>query len=273
MKKLRKENQNMKYTAGFIGAGNMGSALSVSLAKQASQLAIYDIDLERAKTLAEKIKNATATDLEDLVKNSQFIILAVKPNVIIKVASALKNKISAKNCLITMAAGVRYQEIAEAAGTDKVIRIMPNTPAAVGESMILYCCADGITKDEEQKFLKLMSKTGLTDKLDQSLFDAGAALAGCGPAFVYIFAQALADGAVACGLPRDKAALYAAKTIYGSTAMLMQTGKHPEQLKDEVCSPGGTTIAGVLEMEDEGFRYATAKAVIAAFEKTKKLKK
>ena len=263
----------MKYEAGFIGAGNMGGALAAAVYKSVKSLAVFDRNEEKTAALKKTFKRVVITDPADLAANARFVFLAVKPNVILKVAAELKNLISEDTVVVTMAAGVALQEICEAVGTNRCIRIMPNTPAAVGQGMILYCCADGVSEQEEADFISVMKSAGVIDKLDEKLFDAAAALSGCGPAYVYMFAEALADGAVACGVPREKAALYAAQTILGSAAMLKESGKHPEKLKDEVCSPGGTTIEGVLALEQSGFRYAAASAVKAAYEKTAKLKK
>lgn len=262
----------MKYTAGFIGTGNMGSALACAVYKTDKKLALCDTDLNKAQNLAKTLKNAQITEIEDLAKNTKFIFLAVKPNVIIKVAESLKDKISAETVIVTIAAGISLNDICTACNTNNVIRIMPNTPAAVGEGMILYCTAE-VSENDEKEFLKLMSKAGVTDKIGEKNFDAAAALSGCGPAFVYMFAQSLADGAVACGVPRDKAAAYAAQTILGSAQMLIKSGKELEKLKDEVCSPGGTTIEGVLNLEKNAFRSAVAGAVTASYKKTAQLKK
>ena len=130
-----------------------------------------------------------------------------------------------------------------------------------------------MSAEDEAEFLALLSSAGIVDKIDEKFIDAAAALSGCGPAFVYIFTEALAEGAVKCGLPRDKALLYAKQTVFGSAAMMLGSDKHPERLKDEVCSPGGTTIEGVLALEKGAFRATAASAVTAAFEKTAKLKK
>lgn len=263
----------MKYSAGFIGVGNMGGALASAVYRTSQNIALCDTDAKKTAELNAVLKNASPADIDDAARNSKFLFLAVKPDAITKVAQSIKDSISPDTVVVTIAAGVTLAEAESAIGSRRCIRIMPNTAAAVGEGMILYCCASGVSADEEKAFLELMSSAGVIDKLDESLFDAAAALSGCGPAYVYIFAQALADGAVACGVPRDKAALYAAQTVYGAAAMLKNSGRHPEKLKDEVCSPGGTTIAGVLALEEAGFRAASAKAVISAFEKTAKLKK
>ena len=259
----------MKYDAGFIGAGNMGGALATAVYKSVKTLAVFDMDTKKTEALKKTLKKIEITDTADLAGNSRFVFLAVKPNVILTVAAGLKGQLSADTVVVTMAAGVALAEICKAVGTDRCIRIMPNTPAAVGQGMILYCCGAGISEADEGEFLAVMKAAGVIDKLDEKLFDAAAALSGCGPAYVYMFAEALADGAVACGVPRDKAALYAAQTILGSAAMLKESGKHPEKLKDEVCSPGGTTIQGVRMLEKNGFRSALFEAVVAATEKNK----
>ncbi len=263
----------MKFKAGFIGTGNMGGALAHAVSKTAESVTLFDINTKKAEALSLEIGAKTASDIKELVAVSNFVFLAVKPNVILKLAEEIKGYLKPETVVVTMAAGVSLEELTAVLGSYNCIRIMPNTPAAVGEGMILYCCAKNVTKETEKGFLELMSACGKTDLLDEKLFDAAAALSGCGPAFTYMFAQSLADGAVSCGVPRDKANAYAAQTLLGSAKMLLESGKHPEQLKDEVCSPGGTTIEGVLALEKGGFRSAGAKAVVAAYEKTSKLKK
>jgi len=172
-----------------------------------------------------------------------------------------------------MAAGLTIARIRELAGGNyPVIRIMPNTPASIGEGMILYACSDDVTKTEEKVFLEAMSGAGRLSSLPESQMDAGSAVSGCGPAFVDLFLEALADGGVACGLPRAQAMEYAAQMVLGSAKLVLESGKHPGELKDAVCSPGGTTIQGVRTLEEAGFRGAVMDAVIAAYERTLELK-
>lgn len=263
----------MKYKVGFIGAGNMGGALlrAVAAAIGGGSVAVFDVSAEKAKSVAAET-GAVATDAADIYKNSEYVFFAVKPNIIEKVLAEAAMEIKSKTVVVSMAAGVSVASIRSAAGTDKIIRIMPNTPASVGCGMILYTLDKGIGEEEEKGFLDVMVRAGAVDKIDEKLIDAAAAVSGCGPAYVYMFIEGLADGAVACGLPRDKALLYAKQTLLGASTLALASGKHPEQLKDEVCSPGGTTIAGVLALEEGSFRNDAASAVIAAYEKTKKLK-
>ena len=218
----------MSFCASFIGTGNMGSALAAAVSRADQNIGLFDLDAKKAQTLAKSI-GATVTTTEEAAK-SRFLFLAVKPNVIIKVAKSLSGILADNTVIVTMAAGVKLEEICAAAGTNRCIRIMPNTPAAVGEGMILYCVASEVTKDDEADFLNLLKGAGVVDKIDEKLIDAAAALTGCGPAYVYMFAQALSDGAVSCGVPRDKAAIYAAQTILGSAKMLKNSDKHPEKL-------------------------------------------
>ena len=264
----------MKYTAGFIGAGNMGGALlrAVAASVGGEKVALFDLSAEKAEK-ASSLTGATFTDAEDIYKNSKYIFMAVKPNTIGKVLSGASSQIKSKSVIVSMAAGISIAKITEASGSDNVIRIMPNTPASIGEGMILYSTGKGVSPADEKEFLTVMGKSGKIDKIDEKLIDAAAALSGCGPAFVYMFIEGLADGAVACGVPRDKALLYAKQTVLGAASLAMTSGKHPEELKDAVCSPGGTTIEGVLALERGSFRSDAADAVIAAYEKTEKLSK
>ena len=158
-----------------------------------------------------------------------------------------------------------------AGGAYPVVRINPNIPASVGEGMIPYC-TEGLTAGEEADFCRLMAGAGRMDPLAENLMDAACCVSGCGPAWAYQFIEALADGGVACGLPRAKAQQYAAQMLLGSARMLLESGSHPGVLKDAVCSPGGTTIQGVRVLEERGFRGAVTDAVIAAYEKTLKMR-
>ena len=158
-------------------------------------------------------------------------------------------------------------------GALPVIRIMPNTPVAVGEGMTQYCCNAQVSRQTVQEFLQDMRYSGHLDELEERLIDAASALSGCGPAYMYLFIEALADGAVACGIPRGKAMEYAAATMAGAAQMVLTTGLHPGALKDAVCSPGGSTIAGVRVLEQHGFRGAAMDCVAAAYEKNKLLGK
>jgi len=172
-----------------------------------------------------------------------------------------------------MAAGLSMQQIRMMAGSGyPIIRMMPNTPVALGDGMIQYC-SDDVEPDKLNEWLTAMAPAGRLDAVPESLIDAASAVSGCGPAWAYQFMEALADGGVAAGLPRAKAQEYAAQMLLGSARMVLETGKHPGELKDAVCSPGGSTIQGVRLLEERAFRGAVTDAVLAAYEKTKDLGK
>lgn len=254
----------------------MGGAIAQAAAKELapSVLAVCESSPEKCAQL-RAAGFATVTTLSDVAKNSAFIVLAVKPQGLAALFEELRPMLKERNdrfVLVSMAAGISIARIRELAGADyPVIRIMPNTPVRVEKGMIVYTAA-GTTEEEKESFLKILSRAGKLQAIDEKKIDAAGALSGCGPAFVYLFAEALADGGVECGLGRDEALLYAAQTLSGAAEMILQTGEHPAKLKDAVCSPGGTTIEGVRALEAGAFRGTVMSAVNAAFEKTAKLK-
>ena len=263
-----------KMKIGFIGCGNMGGALAAAISRASGvEALVFDFAESKMNALKEKY-GCIPCDSKKLVLESDFIFLGVKPAVI---SSAIEG-ISAELCangnavIVSMAAGVAIEKIEKALPCPHpVIRIMPNTPVAVGKGVTLYTCNSLVSDECETDFRNFMAGTGLIDKIPEHLIDAASAVSGCGPAFAYMFLEALADGGVECGLPRDKAMLYAANMIQGAMEMVKVTGKHPGQLKDDVCSPGGSTIEGVHALEDGAFRSTCSDAVVAAYEKTKKL--
>ena len=268
----------MNPTFGFIGTGNMGSALVRAAAKAmaAENITLADQCAEKAAALAKEL-GCASTDVKTLAQNCYYIFLGVKPQVMETMLSDIAPVLSERKdrfVLVSMAAGLSIVDIRRMAKSDyPVIRIMPNIPASVGGGVILFDSADNVSAEEVSVFQNNMRFAGLVDPLPEKLIDAGSALSGCGPAFVCLFVEALADGAVACGLPRDKALAYAAQTLAGTANMLLKSGMHPGQLKDAVCSPGGTTIAGVKAMEESGFRAGAMDAVLAAYQRTLELGK
>ncbi len=268
----------MNSQFGFIGCGNMGGALATALSKTVSpqNILLCDADHAKAEALATRIY-AKADDLATVVGKADYLFLGVKPQgfegLFETIRPILKNRTD-RVVLISMAAGVSISAVEQLADMEiPVIRIMPNTPVSVGEGMILYTANQQVNANEIDTFCNAMSCAGRLDPIDETKIDAASALSGCGPAFVYLFAEALADGAVECGLARDKANLYAAQTLLGAATLLLESGKHPGELKDAVCSPGGTTIAGVHALEESAFRAASMNAVMSAYEKTLQLKK
>ena len=265
----------MQFKAGFIGCGNMGGALARAAAKAmgGAKIAICDFDAQKINALKNEI-SAVPVDSQELINSSDFVFLGIKPQMMEGAVSPLVDSINKSDCtVITMAAGLGIDYFENSLGiTRPIIRIMPNTPCSVAEGMILYSCNSKVTSEIETNFLEILSCAGKLDKIPESLIDAASAVSGCGPAFAAIFAEALADAAVACGVPRDKALLYSAQMIKG-TAELILSGEHPAVLKDKVCSPGGTTIAGVRALEERGMRAAAINAVNSAYQRTLELKK
>ena len=215
------------------------------------------------------------TDNETLVKECDRIFLAVKPNVLASCLVPLQGLLAEKKpLLISMAAGVEIAQIEAMAGAKlPIIRIMPNTPTAVGKGVILYCCNELVDDETLADWLKDMAPCGIVDALQENLIDVASALSGSGPAYMYLMIEALADGAVACGLPRNKAMAYAAATMEGAAKMFLSSDQHPGALKDAVCSPGGSTIAGLRVLEEKAFRSAAMECVVAAYNKNKELGK
>lgn len=263
---------------GFIGAGNMGGALAVALCKSVSgnDVFVYDIDKSKAESLCKKT-SATFAELKDVLQNCDYIFLGVKPQGLASLVEQIKPVLASresKPTLVSMLAGVTTEKITNLLGLNlPVIRIMPNLPVSVGAGMILLCKNSLVTSEICNTFKTDMKESGVIDEIDEKLIDAASAVSGCGPAFVSLFIEALSDGGVACGLPRDKALLYATQTALGTAKAILDTPIHPAQLKDNVCSPGGTTIEGVRALEDSAFRAAAIGAVKAAYEKTLKIGK
>ena len=263
-------------TFGFIGTGNMGGALARAAAKVVSSenLLLSDGYAPVAEALAAEL-GCKAVAVNTVAVSADVIFLGVKPQVMATMLAGIAPFLAARTddfVLVSMAAGLSIADIRRMAGGNyPVIRIMPNIPVKSGSGVILYDYSENVTEEMVETFRHAMTYAGLVDKLPEHLIDAGSALSGCGPAFVSLFVEALADGAVACGLPRAKAMAYAEQTLLGTAKYLLESGVHPGQLKDAVCSPGGSTIEGVLALEAGGFRAAAADAVVSAFEKTKEL--
>jgi len=258
-------------TYGFLGCGNMGSAIARAIAKTTNQIMITDRS-GKARVVAEELKCAYS-DALTLAQECDGIFLAVKPQMMHEALSPIKDVlVQRKPLLITMAAGLSMSAIEEIVGTKlPVIRIMPNTPAAVGTGMTVYCHNELVTPSVLSAFINDMQFTGCMDALPEHLIDAASAVSGSGPAYMYLFLDALADGAVACGIPRSKAIMYAAETMIGAAQLLLSTGQHPGTLKDAVCSPAGSTIEGIRVLEERGLRSAVTECVIAAYQRNKEL--
>jgi pyrroline-5-carboxylate reductase len=197
----------------------------------------------------------------------------VFPQVMAELAPILEKR-AAPCVLVSVAAGITAATVQALVGASyPVIRIMPNLPVSVGEGMILYAATPEVAEEDLAAFLSVMKEAGRLTKLPESLFDAGTAVSGCGPAYVCLFLEALADGGVRCGLPREEAVLLAEQMLYGTAKQLLSRRMHPAALKDAVCSPGGSTIAGVQALEENAFRHAVIAAVTAADARNRELGK
>ena len=262
---------------GFIGVGVMGGALARAVRKKTDGGSLYLSNLPESvsQTLAAEL-GCAAADNKTVAEVCKYIFLAVKPNVIrsviAEIAPVLKER-KDRYIVVSVAAGITVGTIKQTFGFDlPVIRIMPNTPVHCGKGVIL-AAFDGTDEDEKAEFFSYLSEAGTCDGVSEKMIETAGTLTGCGPAFAFVMMQALADGAVAVGVDRAHALKYAELTMAGAAELAISSGKHPEKLKDEVCSPGGSTIEGVAALEKAAVRSALIDAVKASYEKNLKLGK
>ena len=264
-------------TYGFIGTGNMGGAVAKAAAKAVGggNLFLANRTPAKAEALAAELGGRACDN--GTAARQDYIFLGVKPQMmagmLLGIRPVLRERAEKGETftLVTMAASLTIEKIQEMAGVEApTVRIMPNLPVSISKGVILYT-ASGAEKTLPE-LLEALSPAGMLLPVEERLIDAGSAVAGCGPAFACLFIEALADGGVACGLPRAQAQALALQMLAGTAELLLQTDQHPAALKDAVCSPGGTTIAGVHSLEKGGFRAAAFDAVKAAYDKTLALK-
>ncbi len=258
-------------TVAFIGTGNMGSALARAAAKsgKADRLLLANRSPEKARRLAEELGGEPVDNLTAAAE-ADVLFLGVKPHLLEGMLDGIRGVLLERKdrfVVVSMVAGKDLETLASLLPGLPVIRVMPNIPVAVGSGISLFAASSEVTAEEKAFFCELMAASGLVSELDEMLMDAATGVTGCGPAFAALFVEALADGAVACGLPRAQALRCAAQLLKGSAELLLQTGEHPAVLKDRVCSPAGSTIQGVRALEESAFRAAVMNAVIASFEK------
>ena len=258
---------------GFIGGGNMATAIAVGAINTKriapKDIYIFDKDMEKAANLCLKHGfNVCKSQAEAEIK-SDIIILAVKPNVAPHVLSG----ITRSNAIVSIVAGLDVETIKKSVkGDNRVLRVMPNTTMMVNAGASAFAVPSNLNQDEYEQMKALFSALGTVNEIEEKYFSAVTGVSGSGPAYVYMFMEALADAGVKHGLTRDVAKTLAAQTVFGAAKMVLETGKHPAQLKDDVCSPGGTTIEAVAVLEELGLRASVIDAVDACVNKADNLK-
>ncbi|MGC9318185.1 MAG: pyrroline-5-carboxylate reductase [Armatimonadota bacterium] len=266
---------NASYRLGVIGTGVMGRALLNAAIRggvvAASEVTASDTS-PGCRLQAEEMGCFATDDNRQVVAEAQSLLVAVKPQVIAQVLTDLRDRFRQGQLLISIAAGVSLQALRDAAGpAPNLVRVMPNICCTVGEAACAWAPDDTVTEEQRQFVQELFSATGEAVEVEERLLDAVTGLSGSGPAFVAVFIEALADGGVRAGLPREQAQRLAAQTVLGAARWVLEAGESPAALKDRVCSPGGTTIAGVAALESRAFRAAAIEAVVAAAERAREL--
>lgn len=264
-------------TLGFIGTGNMGYAMLKGASKviKKEELLYTDVNISRLEQVKQDTGISYVTSNKELVQSVKYIVLAVKPQFLDGVLEETKEAITEQHIVIAIAPGIAISHYKEILGKNvKIVRAMPNTPALVNEGMTGICMSeDAFSEEEKDVIFKFFASFGKFEEVGENLMNAVTCVSGSSPAYVYMFIEALADSAVKYGIPRDKAYVFAAQTVMGSAKMVLETQEHPGKLKDQVCSPGGTTIAAVSVLEECGFRSSVIKAGDACYEKSTSFKK
>jgi len=260
----------------FIGCGNMGTAmLKGILAKGViakEDIIISEISAEILKVTCDKLGVLGTLDNKEAVRQGDVIVLAVKPQYYEEVIKGIKDEIREDQVIVTIAPGKSLAWVEDMCGKPvKIVRTMPNTPALVQEGMTGVCANDKIDEADLKEIIKLLEGFGKTEIVPEHLMDVVTAVSGSSPAYVFLLIEAMADAAVADGMPREQAYHFAAQAVLGSAKMVLETDKHPGELKDMVCSPGGTTIEAVRVLEAKGMRSSIIEAMKACVNKSKSL--
>lgn len=263
----------MEKIIGFIGSGNMASAMINGIVNKGdykpNQVIISDVDQSKMQKLSSELGIIAASDNHSLAQKADILFLSVKPNIYQTVIKEIKDDIKDSCIIITIAAGQKIELTEKRFGHPiKLVRAMPNTPAMVGEGMTGITPNANITNDEINEIQSIFNSFGKVEVIPESLMDAVCAVSGSSPAFVFMFIEAMADGAVAAGMPRAQAYTFASQAVMGSAKMVLETGKHPGELKDMVSSPAGTTIDSVASLEKNGFRSAVMEAIRVCVKKS-----
>lgn len=268
----------MEKKLGFIGAGNMAKAMMGGILKNKlllpKEVIASDLYLPGLEQTKEELGISVTTDNKEVVKIAEVVILSVKPQFYASVIEEIREFVTAEQIIVTIAPGQTLEHLQELFGKPvKIVRTMPNTPALVGEGITGICKNELVTEEELSYVCKIFSGFGKAEVLSEKLMDVVVSVSGSSPAYVFLFIEAMADAAVADGMPRAQAYQFAAQAVYGSAKMVLETGKHPGELKDMVCSPGGTTIEAVRVLEEKGFRSSVIEAMKACVKVAKELGK
>ena len=261
---------------GFIGCGNMASAMIGGILRQGifskDEIIVSNLTDEGRVRSEKTLGVVTTLDNNEIVRSAKTVVLAVKPQFYEEVLTEVHDSLTTEHTIIGIAPGKTLAWLEEKAGLPlKVVRFMPNTPAQVGAGMTAVCTNDRVSEDELAEILKITDSFGCTEVIPERLMDAAGAVGGCSPAYVFMFIEAMADAAVAGGMPRSQAYTFAAQAVLGSAKMVLETGKHPGELKDMVCSPAGTTIQAVRVLEEKGMRSSVFEAMMKCLDISRKM--
>ncbi|MEG2774745.1 MAG: pyrroline-5-carboxylate reductase, partial [Acetivibrio sp.] len=248
----------MDKNIGFIGGGNMGGAIVGGILESKlvarENIMVGDLNTQGLAQLKEKFGISVTKDNLEVTEKADILFLSIKPNVYPKVIEQIKGKIKKETVVVSIAAGQTIKAIEEMFGKDiKLVRAMPNTPALIGEGMSALCPNRKVEKEELNEIIQIFNSFGKCEVIPETLMETVIGVSGSSPAYVYMFIEALADAGVAGGMQRAQAYRFASQAVLGSAKMVLESGLHPGELKDMVCSPGGTTIAAVMELEKDGF--------------------
>lgn len=252
-----------------MGRALLGGILAKGILSQ-SQFRLVEPNGESQAWWTQHYPDVAVESLNEAVRASGSVLLAVKPGVMLKVIDQKPGFWDGK-LVVSIAAGVHLRKLQESIGHCRVIRVMPNTPSLVGGGTSAYCCGSEVTDADKASVPLMLQAVGIAVEVDESQMDAVTGLSGSGPAYICLVIESLADGGVAAGLPRPLAMQLATQTVLGTAQLIQQTGKHPGELKDAVASPGGTTIAGLKALEENGLRSALINAVCSATDRSRQL--
>lgn len=266
----------MNKQIGFIGCGNMGIAMIGGMINKnivsPNQIICSDLNVSNLKNASDKYGITITTNNNEVANSADILILSIKPDLYASVINEIKEEIKSDVIVVTIAAGKSVKSTEDSFDTKlKVVRVMPNTPALVGEGMSALCPNEMVTEKDLEDVLNIFNSFGQSEIVSEKLMDVVTSVSGSSPAYVYMIIEAMADAAVLDGMPRNQAYKFAAQAVLGSAKMVLETGIHPGELKDMVCSPGGTTIEAVATLEEKGLRTAIISAMQRCTQKSVEL--